>query len=48
MWFRYANPFGRAESVYVLAHRAVAALRGQISFLDRRYHHVNVLVERRA
>jgi len=48
MWFRYANPFGRAESVYSLVERACALLRSRVAFLDRRRHHVSVLVERRA
>jgi hypothetical protein len=48
MWFRYANRFGRAESIYSLVEHALAVLRCRVPFLDRRRHHVSVLVERRA
>ena len=48
MWFRYANPFGRPESIYSLATRAIGFLRGRVALLDRRRHRVSVLVERRA
>jgi len=44
MWFRFANPFGRAESVYSIA---IAALRGRVSLLDRRRRRMPVPIERR-